>query len=123
VRWSADGSVGRDRHRLDVVDPEVMELCARCLAGAAAHQGSEDDLALAATALAADLSDTRRADAGALLDAASRRAAAHLDDSDLDGHAFAGALIGLARLRLRVAERLATRLALRAAMPTARGTR
>ena len=65
-----------------VVHVEVTELCARSLADAAAHDASDDDLALAA-----GLSATYRDDAGALLEAASREAAAHL------------------RLRRRVAQR------------------
>lgn len=91
---------------LRVVDAEVIELCAGCLAGIAASEGSDEDLALAATALATDLGATHRAAAAPLLEAASREAVMLLDASDLDGHAFATALVRIAQLRLRVGEKL-----------------
>ena len=91
---------------VNVVNVDAIELCARCLADAAAHDGSDDGLTLAATALAADLISSYRDAAGAVLEAASREAAGHLDASELDRRAFAVALVRLACLRLRVAQQL-----------------
>ncbi len=77
-----------------------------CLAGAAVYEGTDGDLALAATALARDLADTHGSQAAALLDAASREAVAHLDASELGADSFAAALRRVARIRDRVDELL-----------------
>ncbi|HTX10006.1 MAG TPA: hypothetical protein VME22_15410 [Solirubrobacteraceae bacterium] len=83
-------------------DPAVVEECARCLVGACLYDGADADVALTATALARDLADTKGAQAPALLDAAARGAAAHLNASDLGADAFAAALRRLSRIQARV---------------------
>jgi hypothetical protein len=89
-------------------DEAAVDLCARCLADAAAHEGDEHDLNLSATALARDIADTHRVHASALLALAARRAAAHLDQSALDRHRFAQALRRLASLHASAGAKLAT---------------
>ena len=89
-----------------MLDADVVELCAQCLAEAAAHDAMNGDLVLSATALARDLGDVYPADAVALLDAASRRAMSCLERSCLDNHSFRAALCRLASLRADVCARL-----------------
>ena len=89
-----------------MLDAAVLDLCAQCLAGAAAYEGHEDDLALSATALARDLADTHKAQAAALIDSASRCATGLLDVSEVEAGSFAAALARLAWIRDRVAANL-----------------
>jgi hypothetical protein len=87
----------------DMVQPEIVELCADCLVGAATETDRSAELALTAIALARDLADAHpNADAVELLEAATRRAITRLDASDLDTHAFGDALRQLANLRAMV---------------------
>ena len=65
-------------NRCGMLDASVVALCTRCRAEAACADGADDDLALTATAFEHDLANTYPADAAALLDAASRDAAAGL---------------------------------------------
>ncbi|MGA2012815.1 MAG: hypothetical protein ABSH51_20085 [Solirubrobacteraceae bacterium] len=82
-----------------MLDTATVELCARCLADAAAFEGDDSDFALTATALTRDIADTHPGGREELLDAALRAAVPHLDDSDLDAPSFAAALRRLAGFR------------------------
>ncbi len=87
----------------DMVEPEIVQLCADCLIGAATETECNAELALTAIALARDLADAHpHADAVELLEAATRSAITRLDASDLDTHAFGDALRRLASLRAMV---------------------
>ncbi|HUA45195.1 MAG TPA: hypothetical protein VMA77_08215 [Solirubrobacteraceae bacterium] len=88
-------------------DPSGVEICAQCLAGAAAYEGDDDDLALAATALACDLAETQGDDAAMVLDLATREATKLL--VELEGESFANSLRRLAAVRHRVSLRLSLR--------------
>ncbi len=90
-----------------MLDALAVEVCAQCVAGAAAYDGDQEDLMLTAVALARDLSDTHGDRAGDMLDRASREATALLDGSDLGADAFAKALHRLADIRAGVQTRLA----------------
>jgi hypothetical protein len=87
-------------------DPDVLELCRECLVGAVLASAGEEDLALAASALSRDLSDTHGPDARELLAAAAADAMAALDASDLAADAFLTALTRLAWLHRRAARTL-----------------
>lgn len=81
-----------------MLDPDAVEACAWCLAGAAVHEGTETDLTLAATALARDLADMQGCHAAALLHTASGEAAAYLDAA-LGPAQFTAALHRLVTIR------------------------
>ncbi len=85
-----------------MLDPDVVEECAHCLAGAAVHEGSDEDLALTARALARDLADTQGSRAARLLQEASRETIRWLDASELGRDSFLAALRRLAWIRGRV---------------------
>jgi hypothetical protein len=92
--------------RCSMLDAGVVDLCAQCLAAAAAEESGAGDLALSATALARDLADTHGAAASSLLNLASQHASRYLDDSELDARSFAAAHRRLASLRSDVAAKL-----------------
>lgn len=92
-----------------MLDSDVVELCAACLAHAAVV-GGEDDFALAATALCRDIADTHGREQAALLEAAVRVATASVDASEIDRVGFVVALRRLARLRESVFPRAGDRL-------------
>jgi hypothetical protein len=94
-----------------MLDPSVVDLCAQCMASAAAEPFREGDLALSATALARDLADTHGLAAPALLETASRHASRYLDDSELDARSFAAAHRRLASLRADVDAKLQIKVA------------
>jgi len=97
---------GRRGDCLQMLDAAVVAVCAQCLAEAASYEGDEGNVMLVATALARDLADTHGAEAGALLEAATRAAGAWLDASELEAGSFAAALRCLARIRERADAKL-----------------
>ena len=73
-------------------DDDTTELVAECLADAAAFECSAEELRLAATALARDLSDMLPEGQAGVLTAAVPLAITYLDGSDLEAGPFAAAL-------------------------------
>jgi hypothetical protein len=106
MRAFTDGGGAKSGDRCSILDAGVVDLCAQCLAAAAAEDSGQDSLALSATALARDLADTHGAAAPALLTMASRHASRYLDDSDLDARSFAAAHRRLVNLRSDVDAKL-----------------
>jgi hypothetical protein len=70
-------------------DPHVVQLCSRCMADAAQHCSSPEELTLTETALARDLADAVRTNLAVLLDQAWRDAVAYLDALESDAGVFA----------------------------------
>jgi hypothetical protein len=100
-----------------MLDAGVVEACTHCLVGAAVCKGADGDLALTATALARDLADSHGNQAAALLGAATQRATAYLDASDLEAGAFAVSLRRLSTIRARVDAMLADACGRRGPLP------
>ena len=91
-----------------MLDAAAVAVCAQCLAEAASYEEAEGHVVLMATALSRDLADTHGAEAGALLGAASRAAAATLDASELDAGSLTAALRCLSRIQEGVDAKLRT---------------